>query len=158
MVIGVGDIDMTGGVDKNSGRAVECGGHRSGVVDKEPGGSVFAGDGGNRAAGVYAAYAVVAGVGDIDIAAAGIDGGWAVEFSACRQGPIAGKPGGIDAGDSADDASGADFAYAIIAGIGDIDCTGAIDKDACGGVEGGAGGGGGVTGKPGSARTGKGGD
>ena len=158
MVIGVGYIDIAGGIDKDPGRGVKRRGDRGGIVYKKAGGGVFAGDGGDTAGRIDAADAVIAGIGNINIAAARVDCGWPVEFGTGCRGAITGKSGGAGAGDSGNDASGADLADAMVAGIGDVHRSDAVDEDPGGRVEFGTGCRGAITGKSGGAGAGVGGN
>ncbi len=158
MVIGVGYIDIASGIDKDPGRGVKRRGDRGGIVYKKAGGGVFTGDGGDISGRIDAADAVIAGIGNINIAAARVDCGWPVEFGCGSRGAITGKSGGAGAGDSGNDAGGADLADALVAGIGDVNRPDAVDEDPGGRVEFGCSSRGAITGKSGGAGAGVGGN
>ena len=103
-----------------------------------------AGDGGDDAGGgVDLADAVVAGVGEVEVAG-GVEGegGGEIELGGGGEGVVAGEAGDAGAGDGGDDAGGeVEFADAVVVGVGDVEIVRGVEGQALGGVECGGGGG-----------------
>lgn len=135
VVVRIGDIDVAAAVYKESPWGVERRLGRGGVVDKKTGGGVLASNCCNDAGTIDTAYAIIAGIGDINNVAAHKNGRWCVEFGRRRLASVAGESAAVLAGERYNRTPAVDAAYAVVTGIGNIDNV-VVREDAGGGIDG----------------------
>ena len=130
MVVAVGNEEVAVAADEDRGRRVEFG-SGGGVAVSRKTGCAAAGDGGDDPRRIDLADAMVAGIGDVEVAAAvGADGGRRVELGGDGGVAVSRKTGRAAAGDSGDASDGMDAADAMVARIGNVDGVSRGDEEA----------------------------
>jgi hypothetical protein len=125
----LGDVQVAGGIERQVARREHLrAGGRSAIAGRAL--AISARVGVDRAGGADAAHAVVAEVGDVEVAV-WVDGEAVGKVELCRGGgaAVAAEAGGSHPGHGSDDAVRVDFADAVVAGVGEVEIAGTVGGD-----------------------------
>jgi hypothetical protein len=131
VVVGVGEVEIVGGVKREAGGRVDGGGGGGTVVSGEALSAVACNGGDDAGRDVDAANAVVAGVSEVEIVL-GVDceRDGEVELGAGGGAAIARKTGSAIAGDRGEDVGGkAELADDVIVRVGDVKVVGGVESE-----------------------------